>query len=112
MKLVRTVATIRARGSGVRPQGASSAAQARLLAERAAKADAYRNLLEAANGVLVTSSTSVKDLATQNDTVRTTLEGFIRGASLVEVRHLDEGSVEVEMEIRLNREFWAILPRV
>lgn len=112
LKLVRTVATIRATGSGTRPQGASSAAQARLLAERAAKADAYRNLLEAAYGVLVTSSTSVKDLATQNDSVRTTLNGFIRGASLVEVRHLDDGSVEVEMEIRLNREFWAIFPRV
>jgi hypothetical protein len=82
------------------------------LAERAAKADAYRNLLEAAYGVLVTSSTSVKDLATQNDSVRTTLDGFIRGASLVEVRHLDDGLVEVEMEIKLNREFWAIFPRV
>ena len=112
MKLVRTVATIRASGSGTRPKGASSAAQARLLAERAAKADAYRNLLEAAYGVLVTSSTSVRDLATQNDSVRTTLDGFIRGASLVEVRHLDDGLVEVEMEIKLNREFWAIFPRV
>jgi hypothetical protein len=112
LKLVRTVATIRAGGSGARPQRASSAAQARLLAERAAKADAYRNLLEAAYGVLVTSSTSVKDLSTRNDNVRTTLNGFIRGARLVEVRHLDDGSVEVEMEIRLNREFWAIFPRV
>jgi len=112
IRLVRTVATIRARGSGIRPERASSAAQARLLAERAAKADAYRNLLEAAYGVLVTSSTSVKDLATQNDNVRTTLDGFIRGARLVEARHLDDGSVEVEMEIRLNREFWAIFPLV
>ncbi|MEK6661050.1 MAG: hypothetical protein AABY63_04120, partial [candidate division NC10 bacterium] len=66
----------------------------------------------AAYGVLVTSSTSVKDLATQNDSVRTTLDGFIRGASLVGVRHLDDGTVEVEMEIRLSREFWAIFPRV
>ncbi|MGH7369281.1 MAG: FecR domain-containing protein, partial [Candidatus Methylomirabilaceae bacterium] len=112
MKLVRTVATIRAGGSGARSKGASSAAQARLLAERAAKADAYRNLLETAYGVLVTSSTSVRDLATQNDSIRTTLDGFIRGASLVEVCHLDDGSVEVEMEIRLNREFWTIFPRV
>jgi hypothetical protein len=112
LKLVRTVATIRAQGTGTRPQRASSAAQARLLAERAAKADAYRNLLEAAYGVLVTSSTSVKDLTTGNDSVRTTLDGFIRGASLLEVRRLDDGSVEVEMEIRLNREFWAIFPRV
>jgi hypothetical protein len=112
MRLVRTVATIRATGSGIRPEEASSAAQARLLAERAAKVDAYRNLLEAAYGVLVTSSTSVRDLATHHDDVRTTLDGFIRGASLVEVRHLDDGSVEAEMEIRLNREFWAIFPRV
>jgi hypothetical protein len=62
-------------------------------------------------GVLLTSSTSVRDLATQNDTVRTTLDGFIRGARVVDMRHLEDGSVEVEMEIRLNREFWAIFPR-
>lgn len=111
MKLVRTVATIRARGSGIRPQEASSASQARLLAERGAKVEAYRNLLEEAYGVLVTSSTSVRDLATQNDAVRTTLNGFIRGARVVDMRHLEDGSVEIEMEIRLNREFWAIFPR-
>jgi hypothetical protein len=80
------------------------------MAERTAKVDGYRNLLEQAYGLQVTGSTTVRDFATQSDVIRTQLDAFIRGAKVVDTRYLDDGSVETDMEITLGKEFWALLP--
>ena len=80
------------------------------MTERAAKVDAYRNLLEQAYGLQVTGSTSVRDFVTQSDTVRTQVDAFIRGAKVVDTRLLDDGSAEVDMEVSLGKEFWALFP--
>ena len=45
--------------------------QARLMAVRAAKIDAQRNLLETINGVRVTAGTTVKDMALESDIIGT-----------------------------------------
>jgi hypothetical protein len=102
--------TLRAKGAGAPPARAANAAQARLMAERAAKVDGYRNLLEQAYGLQVTGSTTVRDFVTQSDTVRTQLDAFIRGAKVSDTRVLDDGSVETEMEVSLGKEFWALFP--
>ena len=44
------------------PPAQAIGAQANLLAQRAAKADCYRNLLELISGVQVDSQTTVKDM--------------------------------------------------
>jgi len=108
--IVRQEVTLRARGAGAPPTRAANAAQAKLMTERAAKVDAYRNLLEQAYGLQVTGSTSVRDFVTQSDTVRTQVDAFIRGAKVVDTRYLDDGSAEVEMEVSLGKEFWAVFP--
>jgi len=108
--IVRQEVTLRARGAGAPPARAANAAQARLMAERAAKVDGYRNLLEQAYGLQVTGSTTVRDFVTQSDTVRTQLDAFIRGAKVSDTRVLDDGSVETEMEVSLGKEFWALFP--
>ena len=108
--ITRQEVTLRARGSGAPPQKAINAAQARLMAERAARVDGYRNLLEQTYGLQVVGSTVVRDFVTQSDTVRTQLDAFIRGAKVVETRTLDDGSVEMEMEIILGKEFWVLFP--
>ena len=108
--IVRQEVTLRARGAGAPPTRAANAAQARLMAERAAKVDGYRNLLEQAYGLQVTGSTTVRDFVTQSDTVRTQLDAFIRGAKVSDTRVLDDGSVETEMEIALGKEFWVLFP--
>ena len=108
--IVRQEVTLRAKGAGAPPTKAVNAAQARLMAERAAKVDGYRNLLEQSYGLQVSGSTSVRDFVTQSDTVRTQLDAFIRGAKVVDTRYLDDGSVETEMEITLGKEFWALFP--
>ena len=108
--IVRQEVTLRARGAGAPPAKAANAAQAKLMTERAAKVDAYRNLLEQAYGLQVTGSTSVRDFVTQSDTVRTQLDAFIRGAKVSDTRILDDGSVETEMEITMGKEFWVLFP--
>ena len=108
--IVRQEVTLRARGAGAPPTRAANAAQAKLMTERAAKVDAYRNLLEQAYGLQVTGSTSVRDFVTQSDTVRTQVDAFIRGAKVVDTRLLDDGSAEVEMEVSLGKEFWVLFP--
>jgi hypothetical protein len=108
--IVRQDVTLRAKGAGAPPTKAANAAQARLMAERAAKVDGYRNLLEQAYGLQVTGSTTVRDFVTQSDTIRTQLDAFIRGAKVSDIRYLDDGSVETDMEITMGKEFWALFP--
>ena len=103
--------TIRATGSGAPPPSAINPAQARLMTERAAKLDAYRNLLEQAYGVQITSNSTVRDFVLQSDTIRARVEAFIKGATVVDTRHLSDGSVEVDMEMTLGYEFRELFPQ-
>lgn len=99
-----------AKGAGAPPASAVNQAQARLMAERAAKVDAMRNLLEQAYGVNISSHTTVRNFITENDTIRARVDAFIRGARIVDTRYLSDGSAEVEMEITLGYEFRRIFP--
>ena len=101
---------ITAKGGGVPPPTAINQAQARLMAERAAKLDAYRNLLEQAYGVVIHSNTSVRDFVTQSDTIRARVEAYIKGAKVIDTRYLSDGSVEIEMELVLGHEFRRVFP--
>ena len=101
---------ISAKGAGAPPATAVNQAQARLMAERAAKVDAMRNLLEQAYGVTISSNTTVRNFITENDTIRARVDAYIRGAKIVDTRYLSDGSVEVEMELTLGYEFRRIFP--
>lgn len=92
---------IRASGSGAPHPDASNIAAARLGAERAAKADAMRNILEVVKGVRINSQTTVKDALTQSDQIRTQVQGIIRGAKVINTRYFSDGAVEVTLEIPL-----------
>jgi len=77
--------------------GLVSPAQARLMAERAAKMDCYRQLLESLKGVHITSTTTVEDFIAKNDSIRSRVEGIVRGARVVDRRFNSDGTVEVDM---------------
>lgn len=72
---------IRVVGYGAAPKGVPGAI-GRLLAQRAAKADAYRNALEVIEGVRVRSETLVQNYTVVSDEIRLSMEGFIREATL------------------------------
>jgi hypothetical protein len=77
-------------------------AQQRLMAIRAAKADAYRNLAEQVYGLLLESSTSVSDLALTSDRFRARVEGTIFGAMLTSIAPLNNDTYEVTLTLDGN----------
>ncbi len=94
---------VRAKGNGVEPNDPSMGnAERSLMAKRAAKLDALRNLLEQVYGVRVTSDTTVRNFVTQSDDMRARVNAFIQGARVVSERALGDGSYEVEVEIEIE----------
>jgi len=69
-----------------------------LLGYRAARSDAMRNLAEMLNQVRVTATTTVRDYAVTNDTVRTRINTRINGARVISQQRLPDGRYQVELE--------------
>jgi hypothetical protein len=83
---------IESTGIGKAPQG-RSVAQARLLAERAAKVRAYRNLIRTVDRLSpILINGSGIDSAT----------GFIRGAQVIEKNFFPDGRVEVKIAVNVH----------
>lgn len=80
-------------------QKAVSDTQNRLLAGRAATADAYRKLAECINGMHIKSDTYVKDFVTESDRIETGIDTFVRGARLGKPRYFEDGACEVDAEV-------------
>lgn len=100
---------VTARGSGVPPSSAANPAQARLLAERAAISDARRNLLETVGEVRVDAVSTVGSLMTKRDVIVTRVGGIIKGSLVTERRYLDDGSVEVTVEMPITGAFLDVM---
>lgn len=80
-------------------------AQQKLMAIRAAQVDAYRNLAEQVYGFRVWGNTAVSAFATQNDSVRTYVDAFIRGARVVNTTSIADGNWEVTVELEVSPMF-------
>lgn len=78
-------------------------AQQKLLAKRAAEADAYRKLAEAVYGLQLNSRTVVRDFVTESDEIRGMVDEFIRGIRLGDPVFFDDGSCEVPAEVTVER---------
>lgn len=93
--------TIEAVGYGLPSSLSRSPAHAQLMARRAAIADAYRNLLEAIQGVKIDAETTVHNFETVNDTVKIKISGLVNGARIVTEQPLADGSYQVTMSVNL-----------
>lgn len=83
----------------VSTQPGRSEAQRRLMAIRAARMAAMRDLAEQIHGLKVDSSTTVIDLMVQNDTFRGQVSGTIRGARTVRINPTGSDTYEIVLEI-------------
>jgi hypothetical protein len=104
-----TAGTVTARGIGIPPKNPASALQAKEMARTAAWSVALRNLLEVVKGVHVDSTTTVSNYVTTNDEVRTTVEGFVKGARIIKEQEMPDGSFETTVEMKLTGDFSSLL---
>jgi hypothetical protein len=101
---------IKSTGIGAPNPSAPPGAQ-RAGAIAAAKADALRNLLATAKGMFLTSETTVNNAILESDVIKTRVEGFLRGFTVVDTRYMSDQSVEVDVEVPLNGLAEALLPQ-
>lgn len=98
-----TTGVLTAYGEGIAAPDIQNPAQRRLLGFRAAKATAYRNLLELVGQVHIDASTTVGQAMLTSDSVRTRVSGLIRGARLVpESQQEKDGVFQVALTLELQ----------
>ncbi len=76
--------------------------QDRLLARRAAEADAYRRLAEAMGGLQITSELFVRDFVAESDQIAAALDGVVERARLGPPTYADDGRCTVVAELELG----------
>ena len=100
---------VQAVGVGAPSPQAPNPSAARLWAERAAKADGYRNLLETVRGVRVDAETTVENYVTTSDVIRTRVDGIVRGATVVDKRYMSDGAVELTLRMPLQGDLTGVM---
>ncbi len=97
-----SMGVITAVGIGAPPAQSANPAQARAMAERAAQFVALRNLLEAVKGVRVDSTTLVENFMMTSEVIKTEVNGFVQGATVMDKKYMPDGSVEVTVGMKLT----------
>ena len=87
------------------PNKSLTSAQSKLMAIRASKLDAYRSMVERVYGTSLQGSTTVRDLAVQNDRFRTYVDTYIHGARVVSSDVMADGTVETILEMVIDQGF-------
>ncbi len=90
-------------GMGLAWGQSTGAAQNKLLAKRAAEADAYRKLAEAVYGLEINSRTFVKDFVTESDEIRAEVDTFVKGVRLGEPYWYEDGVCEIRAEVTVAK---------
>lgn len=80
-----------------------TAEQQKLLARRAAEADAYRKLAEAVYGLEINNQTHVRDFVTESDDIRGEVDSFIKGIRLGTPTYYEDGTCEVPAEVTVEK---------
>ena len=100
--------TVTATGSGAASLKAKSVAVARLKAERAAKIDALRNIIETIQGIQVSGKRSAGDLMS-NGEIKTKIMGMARNFKVVDTRYYSDGSVDVVVQMPIDDQLTSTL---
>lgn len=90
-----------ATGSGAPNLKLDNVAQVRLAAERAAKLDAYRKIIETLKGVRITA-TELGSAKLSRIEVRAQVQGIVQGCKRVDTRYYSDGGVDVVLDCPLD----------
>lgn len=93
--------TVTATGSGAANLKDGSVAKARLMAERAAKLDALRNIIETIQGIQVNGSRNAADVMS-NGEIKSKIQGMAQGFKVVDTKYYSDGSVDVIVSMPID----------
>jgi hypothetical protein len=96
------VITFTVKGKGVEPESALTRGQARLMAERAAVADGYRQFVEKLRGVYVQAYSRAGYGTVDQDMIATRTQSVLRGVEIKEITHQEYGITQAVMQLRVN----------
>ncbi|HUU00020.1 MAG TPA: hypothetical protein VM425_01120 [Myxococcota bacterium] len=94
--------TITATGSGAPNLKAPNVAVARLGAERVAKLDALRNIMEVLKGVRVDSEITVESEMVTSSKMRSKIQGVIRNFKVLKTKYYSDGGVDLVVQVSLD----------
>lgn len=77
-------------------------AQQRLLAMRAARLDAYRNIVEEFYGTRIKGQTTVRDMVIENDSYRSYFDAVVKGIHLITITPKGDDIYEAEVELTIS----------
>nr|WP_256418268.1 LPP20 family lipoprotein [Marinobacterium sp. xm-d-420] len=85
--------------ANISAQLSDNPSQRRLMAIRASKIDAYRNLTEKVYGQNINATTTLEEMVTTHDAIRAQVDGVIFGARLVSITPVGSDSYETRLEL-------------
>ncbi len=91
-----------ATGSGAPDLKAKNVAVARLGAERVAKLDALRNIMETLNGLQLNSEITVENALVTNSKMKAKVDGIIRNFKVVKTKYYSDGGVDIIVQVSLD----------
>jgi len=81
--------------------------QKEILAIKASKLEAYRELAEQVYGQQITASSSVRGMITTNDTLNSKVQGAVRGAKVIKSYAVgDSYATELELDMKLVHDLY------
>lgn len=89
-------------GKGLEPENALSKGEAVLMAQRAAVADGYRQLVEKVRGVYVDSFMRAGRNTVDYDTIQVHTQSWLRGTEIMEISEGEYGITNIRMRLRIN----------
>jgi len=96
------IVTFTVKGKGVEPEAAITKGQARLMAERSAVADGYRQFVEKLSGVYVEAFSKSGYGTIDQDYLNTSTRSILRGVEIKEITHGEYGIAQAVMQLRIN----------
>jgi hypothetical protein len=89
-------------GKGLEPENALSKGEAVLMAERAAVADGYRQLVEKVRGVYVDAFMRAGRGTIDYDTIQVHTQSWLRGTEIMEISRGEYGITQARLRLRIN----------
>jgi len=96
-----TAGKIRATGIGLPPPNTANASSSRAMAQRAALADAQRNLLRTVEQIRIDGERKIGTIM-RDRIVAERIQGFLKGYTIVSERELEGGRFEIMLELPLT----------